>query len=613
MRIYSFNKLKKILLSAFHQFQKVKNTYTLTQQKKMMDKFQSLQEEILKKNRHAASKLVEEIQSLTPKPRKSALLKNFVLSLCFALGVAGIVRQTWFELYEIPTGSMRPTFKEKDRLLVSKSKLGINVPFLTKHLYFDPDLCKRMSAIVFTSKNMNVADNDTMYFYLFPGKKQFIKRLIGKPGDTLYFYGGLIYGIDKDGYDISHEFQKDEFASIEHIPFIRFEGRWKKSQQKGPSTISMDQMGFPVVEFAPTMFNTFSGQTINSDILHEDAKNLDFREIWGIKNYVMARLLSYEEMPVRLRHQLSRDCLYLQIQHPPNLKHARSFLSKNGQQYPLINYDFSYIPVRLEQQKKILKSLYTARFIVKDGYVHRYGSVGSQKQLRLEGIPNGTYEFYDGIAYKIDWTGTARKLPQSHPLYEFTSERVQFLYNHGIDFYPYFSNPDNLSHFPSRYAYFKEGSLYLMGYPIFEHHDPDLISYIELENQKSAVQSEYYPFVDYRAPLKGGVLDVDVIKKYGLKVPEGHYLVLGDNHAMSADSRDFGFVPEENIKGTPSFIFWPLGDRFGFPSQPTIPFFTISNIIIWSIAILLLSLSTLFSKRKDKFPIDFSTFPLDKN
>jgi len=42
------------------------------------------------------------------------------------------------------------------------------------------------------------------------------------------------------------------------------------------------------------------------------------------------------------------------------------------------------------------------------------------------------------------------------------------------------------------------------------------------------------------------------------RVPEGHYFVLGDNHSYSADSRYFGAVPRENIKGKVIKISWPL-------------------------------------------------------
>jgi len=41
------------------------------------------------------------------------------------------------------------------------------------------------------------------------------------------------------------------------------------------------------------------------------------------------------------------------------------------------------------------------------------------------------------------------------------------------------------------------------------------------------------------------------------EIPEKEYLMLGDNGPSSADSRIWGFVPEENIIGRASFIWWP--------------------------------------------------------
>lgn len=40
-------------------------------------------------------------------------------------------------------------------------------------------------------------------------------------------------------------------------------------------------------------------------------------------------------------------------------------------------------------------------------------------------------------------------------------------------------------------------------------------------------------------------------------VPEGHYLVLGDNSANSRDGRYFGWLPNENIVGRVASIWWP--------------------------------------------------------
>lgn len=50
-------------------------------------------------------------------------------------------------------------------------------------------------------------------------------------------------------------------------------------------------------------------------------------------------------------------------------------------------------------------------------------------------------------------------------------------------------------------------------------------------------------------------------------VPKDAFFVLGDNRANSQDSRDFGSIPAELLKGKVLFRWWPLGGHSGAPPE----------------------------------------------
>lgn len=619
---FTLRKCRNVLKQSLRTYRRRKGRLTAAQVTEFKGAMESLQNAVLQSDATLAKQRLQILEKLRSQFFKKSLfdhLYEMSSALVFALFIAVVIRQTWFEFYEIPSGSMRPTLKEHDLLAVSKTQFGINFPLKASHFLFDQEEVARGGIIIFTGENMDIPDVKTRYFYVFPGTKQYVKRMIGLPGDTLYFYGGEIYGIDKQGKDISSHYHNAHFNTLEHIPFIHLEGKViasKAAGKGGPLDIFLHQMNIPIAKLSSTSKGELTKQLLSppKSAPMEKQTRFDLYDLWGMGNYATVRMLTHEQLVDLYRpSSIKKADYYLEFTHHANLEHAKIKEDLLGRTRPIVGSYTSLIPLEEKHLRKLWEHLYTARFDVKNSYAKRYGLDSAYATTyhsflpKLRGfVPDGTYEYQNGKAYQVKWQGLTKELPESHPLAQFDPDRFYVLFNVGMEFdvrfLPQYFH-QTLS--PARYAYFKDGELCLLGAPIFTKDDPILQEFVRTELMR-AENGQYVPFIDQGAPLKpDGSIDRAKIEKLGLTVPEGHYLVLGDNHAMSADSRDFGFVPKENIRGVPTLIFWASGSRYGYPNQLAYEIFTTPRLIIWSSALLIFSLWSLFHRKRYHLPIDF--------
>ena len=110
--------------------------------------------------------------------KKKSTFREYTEALLIAVVLALLIRTFVVQAFKIPSGSMIETLNIGDHILVNKFVFGIKIPF-TDEILIPVSKPRRGDVIVFK----------------FPEdeSKDFIKRVIGEPGDVVELHNKLVY------------------------------------------------------------------------------------------------------------------------------------------------------------------------------------------------------------------------------------------------------------------------------------------------------------------------------------------------------------------------------------------------------------------------------------
>lgn len=117
---------------------------------------------------------------------KKTVVREWAESIIIAFILAMFIRAFFIQAFKIPSGSMKGTLVEGDRLMVNKLRYGPLVPLANKDYY--PWKRKRLPGL-------RKPKRGDIIVFIYPENKSrdFIKRLIATEGETVEIKDGDIY------------------------------------------------------------------------------------------------------------------------------------------------------------------------------------------------------------------------------------------------------------------------------------------------------------------------------------------------------------------------------------------------------------------------------------
>ena len=449
------------------------------------------------------------------KPNKKTMAADWTNALGFAIVAASIIRSLFFEAFTIPTGSMEKTMRIGDYLFVNKMKYGaklpqtpISIPFVHNRIPF-----------TFIPSYVDWFSSD--YRRLFGYGK--IKR-----GDIMVFNWPVGDSVIVHDGVIAHDY----YAILRNQAFINFINSVKSKKEFRGKPLSYFNNNFK--KFENEYLNYTRNQLIKGGGLSQSPVG-KIKKTGGIAT-----------LPIDKKENYIKRCVAVggdTLEIKDNMLYINNSL-EDKQDEVIFNYNFYFKPGSYIPQDKILEDFEV------------YNDQHTRSDIQNKYISILDTSFKDSIVYTNKLVAFSKEQITCSPQTAKTLTRYsgldsmnQDIHPRGFDYskygqyYPYYPNHPDFDWSRDNF-----GPLIIpkTGWSVTLN-DSTWILY------KRAI--EVYEKNTVSVDLDGNYF-INGVKSTDYTFNQNYYWLMGDNRHGSADSRCWGFVPEDHVVGTASFVWF---------------------------------------------------------
>ena len=456
------------------------------------------------------------------KTNKRTMTCEWTNALGFAIVAASIIRSLFFEAFTIPTGSMEKTMRIGDYLFVNKMKYGAKLPQTPISIPF----VHNRIPLTFIPSFVDWFSSDYRRLFGYGEIKRNDIMVFNWPvGDSVIVHNGVI----------AHDY----YAILRNQAFINYFDFVKNKKEFKGKPLSFYKNNYLKVE--NKYLNSARNQLVQGGGLSQSPVG------------PIAKTGGIATLPIDKKENYIKRCVAVggdTLQIINNVLHINGAPEEKKDEV-VFTYNFYFKPGSYIPHEKIAEEYE----IYKDQ--HQRANVDNKVIQVIDTSYKDSVVYKDQlVAFSQEQITCSPQTAQMLSRYPGLDSMSQEIHPKGFDYtmygqyYPYFPNHPDFDWSRDNYG------------PLFI---PKQGSTIELNDKNWIIYKRAIEVYEQNIISKtsDGKFFINNKEEMSYTFKQNYYWLMGDNRHGSADSRCWGFVPEDHVVGTASFVWFSVHPEGG--------------------------------------------------